>query len=135
MNFMKIMKINWDALGVGTSLACAIHCAVLPLLFTTVPLFGINIVHNRAFEWSMIGIALIVGIQALWHGFQRHHHSRLPVLLLLTGFIFLIIKEWTADNLHLLLVVIAVSFIVSAHYINYRLCRKANHCHAGDCEH
>lgn len=135
MNFMKIMKINWDALGVGTSLACAIHCAVLPLLFTTVPLFGINIVHNRAFEWSMIGIALIVGIQALWHGFQRHHHSRKPVLLLLTGFVFLIIKEWTADNIHLVLVVIAVSFIVSAHYINYRLCRKANHCHAGDCEH
>jgi hypothetical protein len=135
MNFMKIMKINWDALGVGTSLACAIHCAVLPLLFTTVPLFGINIVHNRAFEWSMIGIALIVGIQALWHGFQRHHHSRMPVLLLLTGFVFLIIKEWTADNLHLLLVIIAVSFIVSAHYINYRLCRKANHCHAGDCDH
>jgi hypothetical protein len=129
------MKINWDALGVGTSLACAIHCAVLPLLFTTVPLFGINIVHNRAFEWTMIGIALIVGIQALWHGFQRHHHSHMPVLLLLTGFVFLVIKEWTADNVHLLLVVIAVSFIVSAHYINYRLCRKANHCHVGDCEH
>ena len=129
------MKINWDALGVGTSLACAIHCAVLPLVFTTVPLFGINILHNRAFEWSMIGIALIVGIQALWHGFQRHHHSRIPVLLLLTGFVFLVVKEWTADNVHLLLVVIAVCFIVSAHYINFRLCRKANHCHVGDCDH
>jgi hypothetical protein len=83
----------------------------------------------------MIGIALIVGIQALWHGFQRHHHSLMPVVLLLTGFLFLIAKEWTADKIHLLLVLIAVGFIVSAHYINYRLCRKANHCHVGDCDH
>lgn len=129
------MKINWDALGVGTSLACAIHCAVLPLIFTTVPLFGINIVHNPVFEWIMIGIAFVVGIQALWHGFKSHHHSRTPVLLLLTGFVFLVVKEFTADNLHILLVIVAVGFIVSAHYINYRLCRKANHCHVGDCEH
>lgn len=132
---MTIMKINWDALGVGASLACAIHCAVLPLLFTSVPLFGINIVHNRLFEWSMIGIAMLIGIQALWHGYLRHHHSRVPVLLLLTGFLFLVAKEWTANNIHLFLVVVAVGFIVSAHIINYRLCRKANHCHASDCDH
>ena len=28
--FMKL-KINWDALGITTSVACAIHCAILPL--------------------------------------------------------------------------------------------------------
>ena len=31
------LKINWDALGIATSLACAIHCAVLPLLLTSLP--------------------------------------------------------------------------------------------------
>jgi len=30
-------KVNWDALGVGASLACAIHCAVLPLILTSLP--------------------------------------------------------------------------------------------------
>jgi hypothetical protein len=131
---MNIMKINWDALGVGASLACAIHCAVLPLLFTTVPLFGINIVHNAAFEWFMIGLALLIGIQALWHGFLRHHHSKWPVILLVTGFAFLIAKEWMF-GLHLPMVIVAVIFIVSAHYLNYRLCQKANHCHTNDCNH
>ena len=24
------LKINWDVLGIGASLACAIHCALLP---------------------------------------------------------------------------------------------------------
>ncbi|HNE92671.1 MAG TPA: MerC domain-containing protein, partial [Chitinophagaceae bacterium] len=49
-------KINWDALGISTSIACAIHCAVLPLVVTSLPLFGINIIHNLWFEFSMIGI-------------------------------------------------------------------------------
>lgn len=128
------MKINWDALGVGASLACAIHCAVLPLLFTSVPLFGINIVHNPTFEWIMIGLALAIGIQALWHGVMRHHHSKWPVALLVTGFIVLIGKEW-AGSAHNVMVFIALGFIVAAHYLNYRLCRKANHCHADDCDH
>jgi hypothetical protein len=131
---MNFMKINWDALGVGASLACAIHCAVLPLLYTTVPLFGINIIHNPFFEWFMIALALGIGINALWHGFLKHHHSKWPVILLVTGFAFLIAKEWV-PGYHTLMVVIALLFIVTAHYLNFRLCRVANHCHKDDCNH
>ncbi len=131
---MSLLKINWDALGVGASVACAIHCAVLPLLFTTFPLFGINIIHNHTFEWFMIGLALVIGINALRHGFLKHHHSKWPVILLITGFAFLIIKEWM-PGYHTPMVGIALVFIVSAHYLNFRLCRQANHCHKDDCDH
>ena len=54
--FMKL-KLNWDALGITTSVACAIHCAVLPLFFSVLPLFGINIIHNIAFEAVMVMLA------------------------------------------------------------------------------
>jgi len=57
MNF----KINWDALGISASLACAIHCALLPLFLTSLPLFGINIIHNYWFEASMILLAMAIG--------------------------------------------------------------------------
>ena len=40
------LKINWDALGITASLACAIHCALLPLFFTSLPILGINIIEN-----------------------------------------------------------------------------------------
>lgn len=62
-------KINWDGLGVTTSLICAIHCAVLPLLFTSLPLFGGDIIHNDYFEWSMIALAFMIGVYSLSHGF------------------------------------------------------------------
>jgi hypothetical protein len=64
-------RINWDALGIGASLACAIHCAVLPLVLTSLPLFGINIIHNNFFEYFMIGLASVVGTYALWHGHKN----------------------------------------------------------------
>lgn len=128
------MKINWDALGIGASLACAIHCAVLPLLFTSFPLLGINILHNPWFEWGMIAIALVIGIHALRHGIRKHHHRYTPLVLLIIGFVFLMAKE-AVHELHTVMVVIAVILIVTAHYLNYRFCRSANHCHTDDCAH
>ena len=47
---LRMFKINYDALGITASLACAIHCAVLPLLMTSLPVFGINIINNYFFE-------------------------------------------------------------------------------------
>ncbi|TSA43005.1 MAG: MerC domain-containing protein [Chitinophagaceae bacterium] len=50
---MKI-RLNWDAMGIATSVLCAIHCALLPVIMSSLPIFGINIVHNVFFEWGMI---------------------------------------------------------------------------------
>jgi hypothetical protein len=59
-------KINWDALGITTSVLCAVHCALLPLLVASLPVLGINIIHNASFELGMIGLAFVIGTRALW---------------------------------------------------------------------
>ena len=61
MNF----RINWDALGISASLACAIHCALLPLLLSSLPVFGVNILHNLKFEIIMILMALVIGLMGV----------------------------------------------------------------------
>ena len=118
------LKINWDGLGIATSLACAIHCIVLPLVLTTLPLFGINIIHNYFFEWGMIGLAFLVGIYALLHGYRTHHRSLFPVWLFTAGFIFLITKQFFHEY-EIYFLIPAVPLIIAAHYLNYRLCRKS----------
>jgi hypothetical protein len=132
----RLMKlhINWDALGVSATVACAIHCALLPLLLTSLPLFGINILENIYFENGMILLALFIGVYSLWHGFRRHHHSSLPLLIFISGMACMILKQFI-PALHLWLLLPAVPMIVLAHYLNWRLCRKAKHCHASDCNH
>jgi hypothetical protein len=129
-----MFRINYDALGITASLACAIHCAILPLMLTSLPVFGINIIHNYFFEYCMIGLAFVVGMYALYHGYKKHHHKTLPVGFFSAGISFLLLKE-LFHNYHIWLLIPAVGLIVAAHYINYRLCRKADHCHASDCTH
>ena len=117
------IKLNWDALGIGTSVACAIHCALLPVIVTSLPVFGINIVHNSFFEWGMIALAFAVGVYSLYHGYITHHRSAVPVLIFAVGFIFLVLKQFFIQFEYLFLA-IAVLLIVTAHYTNYRLCKK-----------
>ena len=128
------LKINWDALGIGASLACAIHCALLPLFLSSLPLFGVNIIHNTGFEVGMIVLAFCIGSYSLYHGFKKHHHSFTPLLLFIIGFIFLVVKQFFI-HVETWLLIPAVFFIVTAHLINYRSCRVHNHAHADDCDH
>ena len=130
MNF----KINWDALGIATSVACAIHCAVLPLIITSLPLFGVNIIDHVGFEYTMIFIAFGIGAYSLYHGLRKHHHNYLPLIIFSIGFLLLFAKQiWHQQQGWFLIP--AVVLIVAAHYINYRYCRVHNHAHKEDCNH
>ena len=127
-------KINWDALGIVTSLACAIHCALLPLVLSSLPLFGVNIIDNLSFEIFMIFLAFGIGIYALYHGWKKHHHRSLPLIIFVGGIFFLFAKQlW--HSYQFLLLPPAVLLIITAHYLNYRFCRAHNHAHRDDCDH
>jgi hypothetical protein len=127
-------RINWDALGITTSVACAIHCAVLPMVLTTLPIFGIDIIDNTAFEYLMILLALSIGSYSFWHGYRKHHHSLLPLAVFSLGIVLLFAKQiWHSYQYWLL--PFAIVFIITAHLINYRSCRVHNHAHTDDCDH
>ena len=127
-------KINWDAFGIATSVACAIHCAVLPLILSSLPLFGINIIENQGFELLMIGLAFVVGVYSLYHGRKKHHHSYTPLLIFALGMVLMVVKSITQSHA-LWLLIPAVTAVSTAHFLNYKLCRVHNHAHADDCNH
>ena len=123
------IKTNWDFFGIATSAACAVHCAVLPLLTTTLPVFGFNIVHNAVFEWGMIGLAFVVGAYSLFHGYTGHHRNMLPFYLFSGGVCFLVLKQLFPAKEYLFLA-FAVLLIISAHIINFRFCRQSKICNS-----
>ncbi|MET0394374.1 MAG: MerC domain-containing protein [Chitinophagaceae bacterium] len=127
-------KINWDALGITASVACAIHCAVLPLFTSALPLFGINIIHNLAFEAGMVLLAFGIGAYSFYHGYRRHHHSWLPFSLFSIGMVLLVLKLFFI-HYETWLLIPAVVLIVWAHFSNYRSCQVHAHAHADDCDH
>ncbi len=128
------MKINWDALGITTSLACAIHCALLPLFLTSLPVFGLELIENQTFEIFMVIVAFGIGMYSLYHGWKKHHHSIVPILVFSAGFVFLTLKLFFI-KFELWLLVPAVILIILGHILNYKSCRVHNHAHAEDCDH
>lgn len=128
------LKLNWDALGITTAIACAIHCALLPLFLTSLPLMGVNIIHNLFFEVFMIMLAFVIGSYSLFHGYRLHHHKIFPLFIFVSGMGFLVLKQFFIKYETWLLLP-AFVLIIASHFLNYRFCRVANHCHAKDCNH
>ncbi len=118
-------KINWDKVGVTTSLVCAVHCLALPLLLTSLPILGIDLIQNESVEIAMIVLAFLVGIVALAKG-RKAYRSYLPIIFFIIGIGCLILKEvWHAW--HNTILVPAVFFILLAHYTNHKM-TKASKC-------
>jgi H+/Cl- antiporter ClcA len=115
-------KINWDAMGIAASVACAIHCAILPLVLASLPILGVNILNNSSFEYFMIAIAFLIGSGSLWHGYRAHHRLLWPWVLFSAGMLLLLAKQrWHRYEYWIL--PFAVLFIVASHLINFRACR------------
>jgi hypothetical protein len=129
-------RFNWQALGISASLICAIHCALMPLLVTSLPLFGINLIENIWVEVALLLIAFVVGFYSLWHGYRKHHHRIITLLIFSAGITLFVVHQFVEEPFYgITLILPGVIAVLTAHYLNYRLCRKANHCHAADCNH
>lgn len=120
MGFPKL-NTKLDSIGMTASALCAIHCAVVPLLLTFLPLVGLGFLANPMVEWSMIILALILGVSSIFLSYFRTHKRVLPLLLLLLGFAIIIcghmfITGWVEG----VVVPIGGFTIAIAHYINFK---------------
>ncbi|MFT4022997.1 MAG: MerC domain-containing protein [Flavihumibacter sp.] len=116
--------MKYDHLGIITSIACAIHCTVLPLLVSVLPFLGAKLPELPWLEWLMIGLALCFGIVSLYHGYRRHHHRLLPVVLFAAGFVCLLLNLLSGEAYVFVLIPVAAVMIISAHTYNLYLLRR-----------
>jgi len=123
MNY-KRLKINYDRLGIFTSVACAIHCTLLPLLVSGLPFWGIDWLEHKGIEWSMIGLALLFGTMSLYHGYKQHHGKAFPLVLFGMGFLLLILNQVIAERFVYVLIPASAVCIITAHMLNIIYGRK-----------
>lgn len=133
LHLMKL-HINWNVLGLSAVIICAIHCALFPLLISSLPMFGIALFDNIYFEWGMITLAIAIGSVSLWHGYRRHHHRMVPLFSFYAGMIFLVLNHFYRDKIFWFILP-STLLIIFAYFLNWRFCRLAKHCHATDCNH
>ena len=126
------LNLNYDKLGVITSVACTIHCTMLPIFLGAIPFLGINILKNLWIEYVMIGLAFLFGFLSLRHGYRHHHKRKLPSLLFALGFSCLILNQFSEEQFILLLIPLAAVLIITAHSLNIWFCKIENTTHICD---
>lgn len=116
-----------DSIGMTASTLCAIHCAIVPLLLTFLPLSGLGFLANPLFEWGMILLALLLGVSSIFLSYFRTHRKVLPLLLLTAGFIIIIMGHTYLKGWMEAIVVPAGGLTIAiAHFINFKYVGACN---------
>ena len=121
-----------DRLGAAASLACAVHCAAMPLLIGLLPLVGLSFLGDKQTEIALAGLSIGVGILSLIPSYARKHRQWRPLLLFISGAgLIIAVKLLTEEGsrLEAPAMVLGALLIACAHIINRRLCRSCAVCH------
>lgn len=115
-----------DQFGITASIACAVHCAALPLVITYLPLIGLEFLANAWVEIGMIVLSLMIGTMSLSASYKKHKNA-LPVLVLIIGFGLIATGHFLLHELESVLIPLGGFTIAGAHYINWKLSRVCSH--------
>lgn len=125
-----------DRFGATASFLCAVHCALLPLVFALLPALGLGFLADHRFERIFIAFASLLALTTISIGFRRHQRFRAfwflapGIVLLITG---VVIDFDHASPLHATLVAIGGTLVAIAHVTNLRLAH--GHVHDAACGH
>jgi len=117
-------EAKWDAIGVGASLICAVHCVLLPVLFTTFTLFGIEILENAWLEVTTVLISMGFGGWAIWKGYKRIHRQKSVLVYFLIGLLLMLVGNFLhATTYEMGLKIAGAVLLIVSHVKNWKSCR------------
>lgn len=115
-----------DQIGMVASIACAVHCAALPLVITILPLIGMEFLANPLMEIAMICLSVIIGAWSLVRSYTRHKNLA-PLLVLLIGFSLIASGHFFLETAEAILVPLGGFAIAAGHYLNWKRNRVCEH--------
>ncbi|MDX1933041.1 MAG: MerC domain-containing protein [Capsulimonadales bacterium] len=120
-----------DRVGATASIACAVHCALMPLVVTLLPLIGLSFLADERVEWGLLALSATVGIVSLCLGF-RTHRSRRALTLLSVGIglasVGRILESRHIGPWGVPAVVVGGLIVAGAHLFNQYLCLTCRSC-------
>jgi hypothetical protein len=113
----------------SASLACAVHCAVLPLLLAALPGFGLAWLDSGRLDWTMVALAAVIAVRAHRSGFTVHRRC-LPAGVAVAGLLIIIttICLFKGSASHHYIQASGAVVVASSHFLNRQLCRNCVAC-------
>ena len=133
-----------DKAGMVASITCAVHCMIMPLIITLLPIFGLSLFATEEFEWFLLMISAILGMVSLCFGFKKHKSYR-AFSFLGIGLTLIVIGRLMHEHvnhlkvfvfdLYLVFLVVGAVSVALSHWLNNKLCNSCNSCHKSGCSH
>ncbi len=115
-------------IGGWAGLICGVHCMIMPLLVTAIPLVGYGFLAFMAKEWFeltlMISATVLSSVSLCW---GVHQHGKTHALwFLIAGVAWFVIGHWFEHSLWFSLAG-GLCFLIAS-LINHRLCKTCGRC-------
>ena len=117
-----------DRLGMWTSVACAVHCLLTPLLLSFSPVFVRLLPGEEAFHRKLAVLVAGSAAVAVFYGF-RNHRRRSVLLLMGAGLALIIGTAWWGHlfpnhALEIAVTLVGSALLITAHRLNHTFCRS-----------
>ena len=133
-DLLRVHKL--DRAGATASFLCAIHCALMPLVVTLLPLLGLSFLASEPVEWTLLAASAGLGSSSLCLGFRKHRKRRVFMVLAIALAIMVAGRVFHEHHVGIwgpVLMVIGGLMMMSAHLLNHRLCHACTRCDSHEC--
>jgi hypothetical protein len=121
-------KGRLDAISVGLSFVCLLHCVLLPAVVAALPVFGIEMLGNLYIELLLLLLALPIGGMAILKSYRQFHRKAALPWLFVTGAVVMISANFFGGAVEPVLKISGAAFITAAHVVNWKLSKNASVC-------
>ncbi|MBP6640927.1 MAG: MerC domain-containing protein [Bacteroidia bacterium] len=112
------------------SLACAIHCAAMPMLISILPLIGMQFLASHLMEGLLLAFGVGFGLYGVIRSYIYQHRDIRPVIALALGTLLIAGGFFFApENLEPYFVSTGAIGIAIAQVLNIRSCKRCAHTH------
>ena len=127
-----ISHASLDKAGMTASTACAVHCALMPIVVSFLPLLGLGWLSSEWVEWTLLLASACMGATSLCWGVKKHG-NRCVLGWLGAAITMLVLARITEEHNWRYGWIVAVAgglTMAGAHLWNHRLCRSCHTCSA-----
>ena len=137
MNTTEIRRTRqrWDAIGVGASTLCLIHCVLTPVALSFAPALSQFVPGDKQVHSVFVVLVVSIGLLAFVSGYRKHR--KLVVFLPMVAGVWAIgLGAFGGSSLGPLaekgITIVGSTLIITAHGLNRTFCKYCDSCTSED---
>jgi|HubBroStandDraft_4_1064222.scaffolds.fasta_scaffold814906_1 hypothetical protein len=123
--------VGWDAIGVGASTLCLIHCVLTPIALSFAPVLSEVFPGDTAVHRVVIVLVVAIGLLAFIPGYRKHR--KLIVFLPMVAGVWAIGLGAFGDSFmgplaEKCITILGSTLVITAHGLNRTFCKYCDSC-------